>query len=224
VKQTPSHDRHNPDLLKLMDRAFGTLVEVGCSRGALARARAYRQIYPDTRYIGVEIEPEDAAAAAANCSQVVRGDIEQLAAGDWGVLFPSDCWVFGDSLEHLRDPWGLLRRVREGIAADGQVVACIPNAQHWSMQARLSTGLLRYEEQGLLDRTHLRWFTRVTILELFQSAGFKVVQVVPRVFEEPARERLLPSIRALAAAAGADPEAAARDALALQYVVRALPA
>ena len=222
MKQTPGHDHHNPDLLKLMDRAFRAVVEVGCSRGALARA--YRQAYPDTRYVGVEIDPEHAAAAAAHCSQVVCGDIEQLAEKDWSALFPSDCWVFGDSLEHLRDPWGVLRRVRSRIAGEGQVVACIPNAQHWSVQARLATGLLRYEEQGLLDRTHLRWFTRVTILELFQSAGFKVVQMQPRIFQEPARDRLLPAIRSLAAAAGADPELAARDALALQYVVRAVPA
>lgn len=222
MKRTPAHDNHNPDLLKLMDRTFTTVVEVGCSRGALAGV--YRRDHPETHYIGLEIDAENARLARRYCSRVICGDVESLGHAEWDSLFPSDCWVFGDSLEHLRDPWNLLSRVRHHISPVGQVVACIPNAQHWSLQARLATGTLRYEEQGLLDRTHLRWFTRITMIELFQSAGFKIVQMFPRIFHEQGREPFLPAIRALAAAAsGADPDMAVRDALALQYVMKAVP-
>ena len=68
-------------------------------------------------------------------------------------LFPSDCWVFGDSLEHLRDPWALLGRIRSHLPIEAHIVACIPNAQHWSVQARLNCGIFRYEDQGLLEPT-----------------------------------------------------------------------
>ncbi|MDX1377025.1 MAG: class I SAM-dependent methyltransferase [Burkholderiales bacterium] len=222
MDQTPAHDNYNPDLLRLMDRGFATVVEVGCSRGALARA--YRESFPDAGYVGVEIDPGYAEAARRHCDRVLCGDIENLPQADWASLFPSDCWVFGDALEHLRDPWRTLRALRRELGAGAQVLACIPNAQHWSVQARLSAGAFNYEDQGLLDRTHLRWFTRSTIVELFHSSGFRIEKMLSRVFEEPARERFLPAIAALAEAAGADRDKAVRDCQPLQYVLRAVPA
>ena len=138
-------------------------------------------------------------------------------------LFPSDCVVFSNSLERLRAPWTLLRRVRAMMQLKGYVVACISNAQHWSMQAKLCCGGLRYEESGLLDRAHLRWFTRLTILEMFESTGFKVVSGKSRIFDEPAKDRFLPTIRLLATAVGANPDQAVNDALPLQYVLVAQP-
>jgi SAM-dependent methyltransferase len=221
MDQTPAHDNYNPDLLRLLDRRFATVVEVGCSRGALARA--YRQSHPDAGYVGIEIDAGYAEAARQHCDRVICGDVENLPAEDWASLFPSDCWVFGDSLEHLRDPWSVLRALRQRLDATGQVLACIPNAQHWSVQARLATGAFQYEDQGLLDRTHLRWFTRSTIISLFQSTGFRVEKMLSRVFEEPAKERFLPGIASLATAAGVDRERALRDCLPLQYVLRAVP-
>ena len=222
MDQTPAHDHHNPDLLRLMDRRFARVVEVGCSRGALARA--YRHGFPDAGYVGIEVDAGYAEVARQYCDRVICGDVENLPAADWASLFPSDCWVFGDALEHLRDPWRLLRALRRDMGGEGQVLACIPNAQHWSVQARLASGAFQYEDRGLLDRTHLRWFTRSTMLTLFQSAGFRVEKMLSRVFEEPARERFLPAIAALAEAAGVDRDKAVRDCQPLQYVLRAVPA
>ena len=76
---------------------------------------------------------------------------------------------------------------------------------------------------GLLDKTHLRWFTRLTMLELFQSSGFNVVAGIPRIFPEPGREKFMPAIKLMAELAGANPEVAVADATPLQYVVRAVP-
>ncbi len=134
-----------------------------------------------------------------------------------------DCWIFGDSLEHLKNPWELLEKIRKVIPADGNIVACIPNAQHWSVQARLCCGEFRYEQSGLMDKTHLRWFTRQTMFEMFNGAGFRIEEGAPRIFHEPAREKFLPAIKAFAACVGADPEIAAEDALPIQYVIRAVP-
>src|SRR5271154_1004899 len=138
MRQTPAHDKHNPDLLALIPVDARRIVEVGCSTGALARA--YRALNPACDYVGIEIDADYAAAAADACSSVVNLDIERVDDPRFAGLFPSDCWVFGDSLEHLRDPWALPKRVRAQLAPDGCVVSCIPNTQHWSVQAKLNRG------------------------------------------------------------------------------------
>ena len=198
------------------------VIEVGCSSGALAKA--YLAANPECRYTGLEIEPKFAEMAKEYCSEVIVGNIETFDDETFLQLFPSTCWIFGDALEHLYDPWALLRRIRQHLLADGIVIACIPNAQHWSIQASLNAGVFRYEDQGLMDRTHIRWFTRTTIFELFESAGFKIIEGFPRVFVEPARENVLPSIRAMALATGADPDLAVNDAIPFQWVVKAVSA
>ena len=222
MDQTPALDLHNPDLLQLIPVTARTVIEVGCSSGALARE--YKKINATCRYIGVEIMAQYIPLARRYCDSVLELDIERLGENDLRESLPGDCWIFGDTLEHLVDPWATLSRIRNIIAADGCVVACIPNAQHWSVQARLSCGAFRYEESGLFDRTHLRWFTRTTILEMFGQARFRIVAGIPRIFNDPMRDKFLPIIKQMASSAGADPDVAAQDALPLQYVVRAVPA
>lgn len=222
MKQTPLHDAHNPDLLELMPADARRIVEVGCSGGALAKA--YLAINPRCEYIGIEADSDYAEAAKEACSRVVVGNIEEMDEEMFGTLTPAGCWVFGDVLEHLYDPWAVLRRVRSALADDASVLACIPNSQHWSFQARVNCGLLRYEDAGLLDRTHIRWFTRTTIRELFESADLRIVSEHGRVFAEPNRDRALVGVRALAQAIGADVDEAERNAIPLQWVVRAVAA
>ena len=164
MQQTPAHEEHNPELLLMIPPAARRVIEVGCSSGALARE--FKKIAPHCDYLGVEIDPEYARLARRYCDRSVVLDIEQAQEAFWSENADRDCWIFGDTLEHLRDPWAVLGRIRQTIPAAGSVVACIPNAQHWSLQARLSVGDFRYAQDGLLDRTHLRWFTRRTIIEI----------------------------------------------------------
>jgi 2-polyprenyl-3-methyl-5-hydroxy-6-metoxy-1,4-benzoquinol methylase len=222
VDQTPAHESHNPDLLSFIPLTASRLVEVGCSSGSLARE--FKNKGGRGHYTGVELVPEYAELARRHCDRVLTLDIESVDVGYLRESLFGDCWIFGDTLEHLRDPWTLLSRIRQAIGSDGSVVACIPNAQHWSIQAMLSAGAFRYQASGLLDRTHLRWFTRITIAEMFAAAGFRIVEGRSRIFNEPVRELILPRIRELAAAAGADPDQAVADAIPLQYVVRAMAA
>ena len=154
----------------------------------------------------------------------LAGDIEKLPLAVFDTLFPSDCWIFGDCLEHLRDPWRTVRQIRAAIDADGCLLACIPNAQHWSLQMRLASGLFRYEDSGLLDRTHLRWFTRITMLEMFAQAGWKIDKAISRQLPTPAPAAAIAAIRTLAQAGGADPDQAVVDANAFQYLFRLSPA
>lgn len=211
---------YNPDLLALMPPAAARVLEVGCSTGALARA--FKAINPNCDYRGIELDSRAAEGARRYCNDVSVLDIDTLAERDFAVFRDRDCWVFGDVLEHLRDPWQVLARIRKIIPSGGCIVLSVPNAQHWSVQAKLALGDFRYEDGGLFDRTHLRWFTRVTLLEMVTKAGFRIDAGRPRIFDEPQRERVLPAIRAMAASLGADPEQAVQDALPLQYVVRAI--
>jgi 2-polyprenyl-3-methyl-5-hydroxy-6-metoxy-1,4-benzoquinol methylase len=220
MKQTPIHDQHNPDLLNLIPLEAKRVIEVGCSSGALAKA--YRQANPNCEYWGTEIDPSYAEIARQHCNQVIIGNIEQMLEEIQTTQEAFDCWIFGDVLEHLYDPWRLLKRIAQDLLTpSGSVVACIPNMQHWQMQFALNVGNLRYQDSGLLDRTHIRWFTRITIIEMFQQAGLQIDHIEGRAFNEPQREIFMPLLRDLAEASGGDPDQAVADATPLQWVVHA---
>jgi len=216
MEQTPLHHQHNPDLLAVMP-AVGRVVEAGCSSGALAAA--YKQLNAGSYYTGIEIDPSYAAIAQAHCDAVLVVDLDALADLPRPQTLEADCWVFGDCLEHLVDPWRLLRWVHGLQPAGGVICACIPNAQHWSLQARLSRGDFRYEASGLLDRTHLRWFTRETITDLFAQGGYRIRSLQSRVISREPDRAVMEAIGALAAATGGDPLQAAADANTFQFVV-----
>jgi len=219
---TPAHTVANEDLLALIPPNARHVVDVGCMHGALVRA--YRQRRPDANTTGIDVNPAYADAAAAWCTRTLAANIEALDDAQFAELFPSDCWVFGDCLEHLVDPWRVLRRVRGSIDSDGCLLVCLPNAQHWSVQWRLATGQFRYEDSGLMDRTHLRWFTRITMLEMFQQAGWSVHTAGTRNLNTPVQAQALAAVRAYAQAMGLDGELAVQDATPFQYVFKLLPA
>lgn len=75
-----------------------------------------------------------------------------------------------------------------------------------------------------MDRTHIRWFTRLGLIDLFESCGYRLTAGIPRIFADPKTEQFLPAIKAMAVALGADPEQAAKDAMPFQWVMKAVPA
>jgi SAM-dependent methyltransferase len=225
MQQTPVHDIHNNDLLNVLPKTSLNLIEIGCSSGALARE--FKKIKPDCHYIGSDIEPSYCELAKRYCDVVYDLNIDKTESDFFEAHKDRDCWIFGDTLEHLVDPWRVLREIRNIIPAHGVIAASIPNAQHWSVFAKLSIGDFRYVDSGLFDRTHLRWFTHATILELFSQTGFRVISIHPRIFDEPMREQYMPVIRLIgemAKACGSDPNLAIQNSLAFQFVVLAIPA
>ncbi len=219
MQQTPASDKCNQSLLKAIPLSARRVVEVGCSSGALARE--YKKLNPQCHYIGIEIDASYAAQATEYCDEVHCLNIEQLQLDEMPCMHKTDCWIFGDTLEHLVNPWQTLKNIRVFMNIDSTLLACIPNAQHWSVQARLFTGMFVYEDKGLLDKTHLRWFTRKTIISLFESTGYHIQSLTPRVFNEPGLERLKPGLIAMAKAIGCDPQMAIDEAAPLQYVISA---
>lgn len=223
MKQTPINDIANQDVLNLIPAGCRRIVEVGSSSGALARE--YKLRHADCRYTGIEIDSEYAELSRRYCDVVLHASIETLDEPAFDGLFPADCWIFADVLEHLYDPWSVLKRIRARMSEGACVVACLPNVQHWTIQAKINIGDFAYEDSGLLDRTHLRWFSRRTALALFQTTGFRVTEGSGRMFAdmEPGA-RIRDAIRTMAAAVGADPDTAISDALTFQWLLRAVPA
>jgi hypothetical protein len=219
IKQTPINEVHNVDVFNFMRPGYHKVVEVGSSSGALARV--YREGNPQTKYVGIEIDASYADASKRYCNEVILGNVEKLPQETFDALADGDCWIFADALEHLYDPWQMVRKIRANARNGVEIIACIPNAQNWGLQSCLNTGQFVYQDSGLLDRTHIRWLTRLTMIDLFQANGFRVEQMIARILNPPGPE-MQAAIRAMAAAAGADPEQALQDAIPFQYVLRAV--
>jgi trans-aconitate methyltransferase len=107
MKQTPAYDIANDVILSLVPPNARRIIDVGCMVGAIAREVRTRS--PRAEVVGLDIDPNYAAIAAQHCTEAFTCDIENIDPALWDRLFPSDCWILGDCLEHLRDPWLLLR-------------------------------------------------------------------------------------------------------------------
>ena len=222
MEQTPAHDNANLTVLEMLPSDAKKIIEIGCGSGALARE--FKIINPNCNYIGIDIVQDYVNMAARYCDSTVVADIEKQDENFFEKYKDRDCWIFADSLEHLVDPWLVLDRVRQVIPDYGTIVACIPNAQNWSIVGNLAIGNFRYKDSGLLDKTHLRWFTRKTMIELFEGAGFEVESVTARIIGDPDNIPLLPIIREIAKLVGADADIASKDSIPFQYVLRVKPA
>lgn len=219
IKQTPIHNVPNPDILKLMRSDYSGVVEVGSSSGAMAQA--YREINPGCGCVGIEIDADYVESSRQYCNEVIYGDVEKLPDDAFRKLGNAQCWIFGDALEHLYDSWKMLRRVKSNARSGLEVIACIPNSQYWGIQSCLNSGMFVYQDAGLLDRTHLRWLTRITIIDLFLSSGFKILEMNSRLARQSSAE-MIADIQQIARAYGADPDMALRNAFPCQYVLRAV--
>jgi 2-polyprenyl-3-methyl-5-hydroxy-6-metoxy-1,4-benzoquinol methylase len=194
-----------------------SVLEFGCATGYMSEVLAQRR---RCRVTGVELDPQAAAAATTFCDRVIVGDAETLDLGEHLGDERFDALLFADVLEHLRDPAAMLRRVRPFVAEGGAVVASIPNIAHISVRLALLGGEFRYRDLGLLDDTHVRFFTRASIVDLFESEGFVVSKWRRRHVDESAAEINPPpdlpdDIRSWL---GSDPELTT-----YQFVIRAVP-
>lgn len=193
------------------------VLDVGCSTGYLAKTL----VAFGNRVTGIEYDPAAATVARAHAEQVHVADLDQaeLASIVAGEVF--DVVVFGDVLEHLRDPLPTLRQARRVLAPGGYVVISIPNVAHGDVRMSLMLGRFPYRNLGLLDATHLRFFTRSNLQELLNSAGFAAIEVrtttAPlfgtEVGVQP--DEVDPSVAMMI---GSDP-----DSLVYQFVLTAVP-
>ena len=210
--------RVNSDLLDRIPLNSKTILEVGCGSGALGAAFKCRQ--PDVHYIGIETMKEPAIEASQVIDKVFHANVE-----DKSFQLPDlpelDCLIYGDVLEHLINPWACIQNQSRLLSNDGVLLACIPNVQHWSVLLELMQGHWPLRDEGLFDRTHLRWFTRDSIEKMIEQAGLHMYDCHPRIFQsEKAKQfnnHLAPSLKSL----GLNEEAFRQGSEPLQYVIRA---
>lgn len=170
----------------LPDDRNASVLEIGCGSGATgALALACGKA---GRYVGVELFPSAAEAARRELSEVVIGDIERLEPTWAPESF--DALILSEVLEHLVDPWRVVRKLAPLVRPGGMVLASSPNVAHWRVIRELAAGRFVLADQGVFDRTHMRWFTPSTFRSMFEAGGFGVDRVGP-VTPYSARTRLI---------------------------------
>jgi trans-aconitate methyltransferase len=165
------YHRERAALLELFPRPPQRLLDVGCGAGATSVAARAR--WPGVETIGIEVVAEVAARAAQALDRVIVESAETIDLAALGVR-EIDGVLLADVLEHLTDPWGFLTRLRPALAPGAVIVASIPNIANLWVLEELAAGRFTYAAEGILDRTHLRFFTRRSIEELFAGAGYRI--------------------------------------------------
>lgn len=161
------------DMLAHLRSAPKFVLDVGC--GAGATGAEIKQRYPNAYVTGIELNEGAARLAADRLDRVIQHNVEQLDFEKAGFTAGSiDLVLFPDVLEHLYDPWNVLMRIRRFLAPGAQVLASIPNSRNLWLLSHLSGGGWDYAEDGLLDVTHIRFFTKKTIAELFAQTGYDI--------------------------------------------------
>jgi 2-polyprenyl-3-methyl-5-hydroxy-6-metoxy-1,4-benzoquinol methylase len=167
----PDSDHAGAHILRLIGGSKDVL-ELGAGPGSITRPLVE---LGGCRMTALEIDPGSVAILATFCEHVVQGDLND---SDWVKTLPRadfDAVVIADVLEHLYDPWATLRQTKDLVNDDGCVIVSIPHASHAGIIACLLTGDVRYGEWGLLDKTHIRFFSMKNVQNLFEGAGLKIV-------------------------------------------------
>ncbi len=160
------------DVLKLIPKEVKAILDIGCSEGYTG-AEAKRLLGASVA-VGVEPYLPAAEIAQQKLDRVLTSDIEVLDLDYPEGYF--DCIICADVLEHTRDPWTVLKKLYYYLSRDGYIVASIPNVQNYLVLKKLLTGQFDYEESGILDKTHLRFFTIQTIRKMFDETGYEILK------------------------------------------------
>lgn len=161
------------EMLPFIPPEVKRVLEVGCGVGEFASLLKKER---NIEVWGIEINKEAADRAMTKLDKVLVGNIEQNEFDLPEEYF--NCVVFNDVLEHLIDPWSVLKKMRNILKSDGYVIASIPNVRYFdNIKKLLKYKEWQYEDEGILDRTHLRFFTIKSIPDLFKNSGYDVVTI-----------------------------------------------
>lgn len=197
-----------------------SVLEIGCGPGS--QSRIFSQ-HLGCSVVGIEIDPERAAKARQFCKEVHTADLEATDLTELlgGIKF--DVIVCADVLEHLRDPSRLLARLPALMQPDGYLVASLPNVTHASVVFELVHGRFEYGAEGLLDQTHVRFFTLQSAVRLLEGCGFLIsdlqrTQVRPKYTEFQTDAKLESEQKILELILKSNPEA-----MTYQFIFKAHP-
>lgn len=188
VDRTAGYGTDRPDVRAHVPAEARSILDLGCSGGALGARLTERGA--DVRVLGVELDPEASEVASSRLDRVVTADVESFLATPDPPEAPFDCVIAADVLEHLVDPWSALSRAVELVRPGGTVVVSVPNVLFWQSLGRVVlTRRWPRDPQGVLDGTHLRWFSTLDAVDLLRQAGLRGIEVEPRYFREGAALR-----------------------------------
>lgn len=165
--QSTDSEDVGPKLASLVSRT-GRVLDVGCGTGSVTeiiKARTRAEV------VGIEPDPTRAAAAVEKGLNVYCGFLTQEFLHEHG---PFQTILFADVLEHLPSPGEMLLLAKDGLAPGGAIVASVPNVAHLFVRMRLLCGRFDYRDCGIMDATHLRWFTKESLHSFFSNLGFTV--------------------------------------------------
>lgn len=193
------------EIVQMIPPGCLTVLDVGCGNGILGE---YLKKNGVERVCGIEIIAEAARNAVSVLDAVLTGNIESMDLPFEHESF--DCIVCADVLEHLVDPWSVVSKLKKLIKPGGCLVASLPNIGFHRVVRNLLKGHWRYEDAGVLDRTHLRFFTLEGVKELFE-ANSMIIDEIHRKKDCGANMRILNFLLGNSI----------RESLIIQYVVRA---
>ncbi|MHB8109977.1 MAG: class I SAM-dependent methyltransferase [Syntrophorhabdaceae bacterium] len=164
------------DMVQFVPQDTKRILEVGCAGGATGKELRQRGI---DEIIGVEVVEEIARSARPYYDALHVGDVETLDLPYEDGHF--DCILYPDVLEHLKDPWNLLIRHNRLLKNEGLIIVSIPNIRHYRIVKKLALkGKWEYSDDGIMDRTHLRFFTLESIRSMIGNAGFDIQTIVKK--------------------------------------------
>jgi O-antigen biosynthesis protein len=161
------------DIISLIPKSVKKILDVGCGYGSTAAV--IKEKYPDIEIIGIELSEEAAIKSQKNVDRVINGDIE-IIEPDFPVKY-FDLIICADVLEHTKDPWSVLKKLHKYQNDDAILIASIPNIRYIKVLLKILFNKFEYEASGVLDVSHLRFFTLHTIKKMFKECGFQIIKI-----------------------------------------------
>lgn len=166
---TKVYDAVNQPVFDLVPRTARRILDVGCGSGTLGREIKKLR---ECEIIGLTHSETEVALASENIDRVLVCDLDNFNAEGLGMF---DCIICSHVLEHLQDPWGLLQTLRTHLESEGVLIVALPNVLNIKQRVEFLKGKFEYQEFGLMDRTHLRFFDWNTCYDLMRGAGLEVI-------------------------------------------------
>jgi spore maturation protein CgeB/thioredoxin-like negative regulator of GroEL len=163
-----------PEVAAHVPKFSQRVLDCGCGAGEFGRSLKERGVQ---EVVGIEIVERACEIAKENLDQALHGSIENMDLPFEDRYF--DCVVFADVLEHLVEPVDALRKVSRCLTEDGLIVISIPNIRFWQQVQMHAEGRWKYEDAGIMDRTHLRFFCKSDLERLIEDAGLELVKLEP---------------------------------------------
>jgi len=181
------HQKARSEILPYIDWEPRRILDIGCGGGATGRL--LQEHFPNCELYGIELHSDAATFASKTYRHIAIGNIESADFSTKGIpLAEIDTVLLLDVLEHLYNPWLVLEKLRHQLPPHCRIVASIPNAFNVQLLEELASGQWKYDRWGLLDITHIRFFTEPEMRELFEQTGFAVI----RIGNIPHPESMLP--------------------------------